>query len=141
MDDTIKSQLNSKVTSVLNNWSHAYGLYLKRTSQERFLAVGTKEILTKLEKTKFDIMEEVRELHTEQNIPLTISIGIGYGGMPLPQLGELAQSSLDLALGRGGDQVAIKDDSGKVRFYGGKTNPMEKCTRVRARVILQDVKK
>src|SRR5699024_5816378 len=140
MDDTTKSQLNSKVTSVLNNWSHAYGLYLKRTSQERFLAVGTKEILSKLEKAKFDIMDEVRELHSDQNIPVTISIGVGYGGMPLPELGELAQSSLDLALGRGGDQVAIKDDTGKVRFYGGKTNPMEKRTRVRARVISHALK-
>src|SRR5699024_3497129 len=67
--------------------------------------------------------------------PLTLSIGIGFGNVLLPALGEIAQSSLDLALGRGGDQVAIKDNTGKVRFYGGKTNPMEKRTRVRARVI------
>ncbi|GGB42913.1 hypothetical protein F3157_08760 [Virgibacillus dakarensis] len=140
MDDTLKSQLNSKVTSALNSWSHAYGIYLKRTSQERFLAVATKEILRKLEQSKFDILDEVRELNAEQNVPVTISIGVGYGGMTLPALGELAQSSLDLALGRGGDQVAIKDDLGKVRFYGGKTNPMEKRTRVRARVISHALK-
>src|SRR5699024_7596480 len=140
MDDTIKSQLNSKVTSVLNNWSHAYGLYLKRTSQDRFLAIGTREILDKLEKTRFDIMDEIRETNTEQNVFLTISIGIGHGAMSLPELGELAQSSLDLALGRGGDQAVIKDDAGKVRFYGGKTNPMEKRTRVRARVISHALK-
>src|SRR5690625_1328858 len=54
MDDTSKSQLNSKVTSVLNNWSNEYGLYLKRTSQARFLAVGTKKILQELEDSKFD---------------------------------------------------------------------------------------
>ena len=47
----------------------------------------------------------------------------------------MAQSGLDLALGRGGDQVAIKQAKGKVKFYGGKTNPVEKRTRVRARVI------
>lgn len=135
MDDTTKSQLNSKVTSALNNWSHAFGIYLKRTSQDRFLAVCTKEILERLEKNKFDILDEVRELNAEQNIPLTLSIGVGYGSSELPVLGELSQSSLDLALGRGGDQVAIKNDTGKVRFYGGKTNPMEKRTRVRARVI------
>ncbi|WP_188455425.1 DHH family phosphoesterase [Virgibacillus oceani] len=140
MDDTLKSQLNSKVTSVLNSWSQSYGMYLKRTSQERFLAVGTKEILQKLEKSKFDILDEVRELNAEQNLSLTLSMGIGYGTMDLPTLGELAQSSLDLALGRGGDQVALKDDAGKVRFYGGKTNPMEKRTRVRARVISHALK-
>ncbi|MGP4073133.1 DHH family phosphoesterase [Piscibacillus sp. B03] len=135
MDDTSKSHLNSEVTSILNNWSNDYGIYLKRTSQERFLAVMNKEILTQLEKTKFEILDEVRELISDQNVPLTLSIGIGRGTTDLPELGDLAQSSLDLALGRGGDQVAIKDETGRVKFYGGKTNPMEKRTRVRARVI------
>lgn len=140
MDDTMKSQLNSQVTAALNDWSQQYGLYLKRTSQERFLAVGTNEILEKLEAGNFDVLDLVRELNTEQNNPVTLSIGVGAGNMPLPQLGQLAQSNLDLALGRGGDQVAIKDDTGKVRFYGGKTNPMEKRTRVRARVISHALK-
>jgi c-di-AMP phosphodiesterase-like protein len=142
MDDTSKSQLNSEVTSVLNNWAHAYGIYLKRISQDRFIAVGTKETLEKLEQTKFDILDEVRELNADQaqKNPVTLSLGVGIGNMPLPDLGEVAQSSLDLALGRGGDQVAIKDESGKVRFYGGKTNPMEKRTRVRARVISHALK-
>lgn len=142
MDDTLKSQLNSNVTSILNEWSNEYGLYLKRTSQDRFLAVGTKEILQLLEEAKFDILDTVREadVQLEQKNPVTISIGIGDGNATLPSLGEIAQSSLDLALGRGGDQVVIKDESGKVRFYGGKTNPMEKRTRVRARVISHALK-
>ncbi|MGM8212846.1 DHH family phosphoesterase [Virgibacillus sp. W0430] len=142
MDDTTKSQLNSRVTSVLNNWAGAYGLYLKRTSQDRFLAIVTQEILAKLEQSKFEILDEVRELVVEsgQKNPVTLSIGIGVGNMPLPELGKLAQSSLDLALGRGGDQIAIRDETGKVRFYGGKTNPMEKRTRVRARVISHALK-
>ncbi|WP_101841907.1 DHH family phosphoesterase [Halobacillus sp. Marseille-P3879] len=140
MDDTAKSQINSQVTSILNKWASDYGIYLKRTSQERFIAVMNQEILQRLERNKFEILDEVRELITDQNVPLTLSYGIGVGPVPLPELGELAQSSLDLALGRGGDQVAIKDDSGKVRFYGGKTNPMEKRTRVRARVISHALK-
>ncbi len=141
MDDTSKSQLNSQMTSLLNDWSSANNIYLKRTSQERFLAVMNLEILEQLEKTKFEVLDEVRELITDKNIPLTISIGIGKGyHSSLREVGELAQSSLDLALGRGGDQVAIKDESGKVKFFGGKTNPMEKRTRVRARVISHALK-
>ncbi|GEN53150.1 DHH family phosphoesterase [Halobacillus faecis] len=140
MDDTAKSHINSQVTSILNKWAGDYGIYLKRTSQERFIAVMNQEILYTLEKAKFEILDDVRELITDQNVPLTLSFGIGVGPVSLPELGELAQSSLDLALGRGGDQVAIKDDSGKVRFYGGKTNPMEKRTRVRARVISHAMK-
>ncbi|MFG6146795.1 DHH family phosphoesterase [Halobacillus sp. B23F22_1] len=140
MDDTAKSQINSQVTSILNKWAGDFGIYLKRTSQERFMAVMNQEILQALERNKFDILDDVRELITDQNVPLTLSYGIGVGPVSLPELGELAQSSLDLALGRGGDQVAIKDDTGKVRFYGGKTNPMEKRTRVRARVISHAMK-
>ncbi|UOQ95491.1 DHH family phosphoesterase [Halobacillus shinanisalinarum] len=140
MDDTAKSQINSQVTSILNKWAGDFGIYLKRTSQERFMAVMNQEILQSLERAKFEILDEVRELITNQNVPLTLSFGVGVGPVSLPELGELAQSSLDLALGRGGDQVAIKDDSGKVRFYGGKTNPMEKRTRVRARVISHAMK-
>lgn len=135
MDDTAKSQLNSEVTSIITNWATRNGLYVKRTSQERFIAIGTRETLREIEKVKFDILDEVRELTGEQSTNVTLSIGVGHGDVPLPTLGELAQSSLDLALGRGGDQVAIRDETGKVRFYGGKTNPMEKRTRVRARVI------
>lgn len=141
MDDTAKSQINSQVTSILNKWSNEHGIYLKRTSQERFMAVMNRQILANLEKIKFEILDEVRELITDSNVPLTLSIGIGLGSDDLPTLGELTQSSVDLALGRGGDQVVIKDDqSGKVRFYGGKTNPMEKRTRVRARVISHALK-
>lgn len=141
MDDTAKSQINSRVTSILNDWSMDYGIYLKRTSQERFMAVMNQQILQELEKSKFEILDEVRELISDnKNVPLTLSIGVGLGGLSLPALGTLAQSSLDLALGRGGDQVVIKEESGKVRFYGGKTNPMEKRTRVRARVISHALK-
>src|SRR5699024_6667781 len=140
MEDTLKSQLNSKVTSVLNNWAHENGLFMKRTSQDRFIAVGSNEILNQLERTKFDILDEVREIKAGENLQVTLSIGVGVGSLDLPGMGEQAQSSLDLALGRGGDQVAIKDETGKVRFYGGKTNPMEKRTRVRARVISHALK-
>ncbi|WP_261131393.1 DHH family phosphoesterase [Bacillus sp. Marseille-Q3570] len=135
MNDQVRSNINSKVTSILNQWATDYGIFLKGTSSERFIAVLNQRTLAELEKTKFALLDEVRDLTSKQNIPLTLSIGLGSGSALLPELGQLAQSSLDLALGRGGDQVAIKQTNGKVRFYGGKTNPMEKRTRVRARVI------
>ncbi|HWO97541.1 MAG TPA: DHH family phosphoesterase [Bacillus sp. (in: firmicutes)] len=140
MDDQIKSNLNSQVTSLINQWAHETGIFIKRTSSDRFLVVLNEQILMNLEKGKFSILDDVREKTTKQNAPLTLSIGIGVGASTLPELGTLAQSSLDLALGRGGDQVAIKQPNGKVKFYGGKTNPMEKRTRVRARVISHALK-
>ncbi|MEH7382016.1 DHH family phosphoesterase [Bacillus sp. JJ1533] len=140
MDDQRKSSLNSQVTSLLNEWATEHGVFLKRTSSERFIAVLNEEILSNLEKTKFTILDDVRENTAKDSVALTLSIGIGIGVPTLPELGVAAQSSLDLALGRGGDQVAIKLPNGKVKFYGGKTNPMEKRTRVRARVISHALK-
>ncbi|QOY37366.1 DHH family phosphoesterase [Anaerobacillus isosaccharinicus] len=135
MEDQIRSKLMSQVTSSLNSWSKEHGVFLRRTSSDRFLAIFHQEILEKIEETKFDLLDEVREATAREKIPITLSIGVGSGQGSLQELGILAQSSLDLALGRGGDQVAIKQKNGKVRFYGGKSNAVEKRTRVRARVI------
>ncbi|MGD7023073.1 DHH family phosphoesterase [Rossellomorea vietnamensis] len=140
MDDQTRSSLNSMVTSILNKWAKDSGVLLKRISSERFIAVFNEKILQQLEKDKFSILDDVRDTTSKQNVPLTLSLGVGTGVSTLPELGTLAQSSLDLALGRGGDQVAIKQPNGKVKFYGGKTNPMEKRTRVRARVISHALK-
>ncbi|AXC55045.1 DHH family phosphoesterase [Bacillus spizizenii] len=140
LDDQTRSTMNSQVTSLLNAWAQEYGIFLKRTSSERFIAVLNEHILTELENSKFSILDEVREKTSFDGVALTLSVGVGASVSSLKELGDLAQSSLDLALGRGGDQVAIKLPNGKVKFYGGKTNPMEKRTRVRARVISHALK-
>lgn len=135
MDDQTRGQLNSIVTSCVNGWGANYGIFVKRISSDRFLAVFNESILVELEKNKFSILDDIRDTTSKFGFSLTLSVGVGAGSISLVELGELAQSSLDLVLGRGGDQVAIKHPSGKVKFYGGKTNPVEKRTRVRARVI------
>lgn len=140
LDDQTRSTINSEVTSLLNSWAQRYGIFIKRISSERFLGVLNENILSELEHSKFSILDEIREKTTHHNISLTLSIGVGASVSSLSELGDLAQSSLDLALGRGGDQVAIKLPNGKAKFYGGKTNPMEKRTRVRARVISHALK-
>lgn len=140
MDDQMRGSINNMVTSTLNKWAQDNGIFLKRISSERFIAVFNEAILLLLEKGKFTVLDEVREMTSKQNISFTLSIGVGAGTPSLPELGVLAQSSLDLALGRGGDQVAIKQPNGKVKFFGGKTNPVEKRTRVRARVISHALK-
>ena len=121
IDDATRSNLNNSVTAILNKWAQDNGVFLKRVSSDRLVAVFNEHILHELEKGKFIILDEVREITAKQNIALTLSIGVGSGVSSLPELGALAQSSLDLALGRGGDQVAIKQQNGKVKFFGGKT--------------------
>lgn len=139
IEDQLRSELNSRVTQLLNHWAAEHGTYIKRTASDRYFIVTTEENLRVLERSKFTILDTVREETSQRGVQLTLSIGIGCGSDPIPALGLMAQSSLDLALGRGGDQVVIKRD-GKVRFYGGKTNPTEKRTRVRARVIANSLR-
>lgn len=140
MDDQNKSLTNSTVTSIINEWAAGHGIYIKRINTDRFLAILNESILAQLENEKFSILDDIREKTAQRNLSLTLSIGVGAGSASLIELGELAQSSIDLVLGRGGDQVAIKQENGKIKFYGGKTNPVEKRTRVRARVISHALK-
>lgn len=136
MDDQARSVTNTMVTSIVNEWAAHYDIFVKRIASDRFMAVLNESILHELEQKRFSILDVMRErTMVQKNLSLTLSIGIGAGSQSLVELGQLAQSGLDLVLGRGGDQVAIKQSNGKIRFYGGKTNPVEKRTRVRARVI------
>lgn len=135
LEDQVRSKLLSHVTEAITAWSKEHDVLVRRTSSDRFIAIFNEGTLGDLEASRFTLLDEIRENTQEEKVALTLSVGIGSGESSLRELGALAQSSLDLALGRGGDQVAIKERNGKVRFYGGKSNAMEKRTRVRARVI------
>lgn len=134
MDEQSRSFLLTNVTGAITKWAHRYGIYLRRFSSDKFLAVFDQGTLQQLEATRFDILDVVREMTSKNKIPITLSIGVGAGIDTFIELGEMAQSSLDVALGRGGDQAAVKVKD-KITFYGGKSNAVEKRNRVRARVI------
>ena len=135
LEDEVASRLDATVVIALTDWAKKNSIYLKRIDDDRFIGLLNVKDLKKIEKEKFQILDTIRNLKEEFDAPITLSIGVGMGTDFLPELGELAKSSLDLALGRGGDQVAMKDVDGTIRFYGGKTNPQEKRTRIKARVV------
>ena len=134
MDDQTRSVLLAKVTGKITTWSQKYGVILRRTSSDRYLLIMNNKALRQLEQSRFDILDDVRDLTEHNKLPLTLSIGIGAGAESLLELGQWAQTSLDMALGRGGDQVAVKIGQ-RLSFYGGRSSAVEKRTRVRARVI------
>ena len=135
LDDEVASRLDATIVITLTDWAKKNSIYLKRIDEDRFIGLLNVKDLKKIEKEKFQILNTIRNLKEVFDAPITLSIGVGMGTDFLPELGELAKSSLDLALGRGGDQVAMKDVDGTIRFYGGKTNPQEKRTRIKARVV------
>ncbi|WP_068621596.1 DHH family phosphoesterase [Paenibacillus tuaregi] len=134
MDDQQRAALIARVAAALTAWAKQYRVYLRRLSSERYLMMFNHLSLKELEQSRFVILDEVREMTAELKVPITLSIGLAFGTESISELGELAQSSLDMALGRGGDQAAVKSGQ-RLSFYGGKTTAVEKRTRVRARVI------
>jgi c-di-AMP phosphodiesterase-like protein len=134
MDDQARAVLLGKVTSELSEWAARYGIYLRRTASDKYVFFSNVKVLRQLEQNRFEILDEAREHTIDHKLPITLSMGVAAGTSDLVELGAMAQSSLDIALGRGGDQAAVKDGD-RLTFYGGKSNAVEKRTRVRARVI------
>lgn len=137
MSDSDSSALRAFVTKSLSDWMGEHDIYVRRLAADRFMLIGYRNGLRAAEADKFNVLTTVRETTSMQNSPITLSIGIAYRETSISALAENAQANLDLALGRGGDQVVVKSPTGDARFYGGNTNPMAKRTRVRARVISQ----
>ena len=145
LNDRRKSNLNNFVTNQLSSWAINHNIFMKRVDDDRFIAFLNRKSLETLEKEKFDIMDKIRETTAKQNYPLTVSMGFSYpdkenSDVTYPEIASYAQANLDLALGRGGDQVVVRSQNEDARFYGGKSNPMEKRTRVRARMVSQALK-
>ncbi len=135
LDDRAISNFNSLVTTYLSNWARQRNIYYKRIETDKYLLLLRHKELRRLEEEKFNIVNNIREYTSKRNLPLTISIGLSYGAASFVDLANLAQKDLDLALGRGGDQAIVREVDQEPRYYGGNTNPMEKRTRVRSRMI------
>ena len=138
LNEQEKSELYGKVISIIMQWADRHKILIRSTANDRFVLMFTNEVLQELKDQKFSITDKVREASDDKKTTLTISIGVATGYDDFAELGQNANYMLDLALSRGGDQVAIKTkNEDKFLFYGGKTNPMEKRNRVRARVNAQ----
>lgn len=133
MDDQNRILLQTTVTSAITEWANTNDILLRRHG-DKYLMIFHKQTLALLEQAKFDILDIVREKTADNKIPVTLSIGIGSYTGSLFERVRVAQGSLDVALARGGDQAAVKKGE-RMTFYGGKSNAVEKRTRVRARVI------
>lgn len=90
--------------------------------------------LEEMIKGKFAILDEVRAISTGADFPLTLSMGIGVGGKTIAETKEFAMAALDLALGRGGDQAVVKEDE-DIRYFGGKTQSIDKGSKGKSRII------
>ena len=130
-----RSLLLLAVRERLDAWMEGLGGSMRSVSDGEFVALPDRAALDHAIAEKFDILDQVRKLTNTKGLPVTLSIGLSLAtDQSLKALGEEAEAKLDLALGRGGDQVAL-DIGGKTQFFGGKAKAVEKHTRVKARVV------
>ena len=146
-DEVMQGQTEAERTSLLlavnqalDNWMKSLGGFMRRVSDDLYIVVLTREALDQAIGERFDVLDKVRQLQSTNRLPVTLSMGVAVAdSQSMAELGAQAQAGLDLALGRGGDQVAV-DIGGKTQFFGGRTKAVEKHTRVKARVVAHAIK-
>lgn len=126
---TFTALIDREINSYARN---VFGIVCK-FEKDRYIFLFTSDKLNLLKSKKFDILKKVRDVNMGNELPVTLSIGIGMGGETLAQSMEFARIAVDLAQGRGGDQVLIKDPE-NYYFFGGISKEIGKHTRVRARI-------
>ncbi len=133
IDDSAIPMLTAIVDRKLTALIHDAKGILRKTEKDRYFFCITNEALQNIQKSKFDILNEIRSITIGEHIPVTLSIGIGIGEVSLEAAMKSAKAAIDLALGRGGDQALIKNGD-KYIFYGGKSGEVSHNARIRARV-------
>ncbi len=133
IDDVRQSLLNALIERKINKYMQGIDAISKKMEKDKFVFVFKQKHLADLRTNRFSLLEEVRAINIGNEQTCTISIGIGIGDDSLTERYEWARAAIDLALGRGGDQVVIKNGETE-EFFGGKRVQIERNTRVKARV-------
>ncbi len=133
VEEVRRSLLIALIDRKVNKYISAQDGICKKLEKDKYLIILRKKALSQLQETRFDLLEEVKTVNIGNEMAVTISIGIGLDGLTYAQNYEFARNAIDLALGRGGDQAVVKTPD-SVTYYGGKSQQVEKNTRVKARV-------
>lgn len=133
VEEVRRSLLIALIDRKVNKYIAALDGICKKLEKDKYLVIMRKEAATHLQESRFDILEDVKTVNIGNEMAVTISIGMGLNGLSYAQNYEFARNAIDIALGRGGDQAVVKVPE-NVIYYGGKSQQMEKSTRVKARV-------
>ena len=129
-----KARVIGDIERLFEEFMSATNGFLKKLSQNTFIAVIEEQHLSKIIDERFKILDTARKIKVDERLNLTLSIGVGYNCKTLAESETAAKQALDMALGRGGDQAAVKTDAG-FQFYGGVSKGIEKQSRTKTRII------
>ena len=140
-EEIVKNARESEKTQILSEVNRLLEQYIGRTTgfiirlhRDRYMAIIEQQHFDKMLEERFAILDETKNILTTERVPITLSIGVGYQAETLEENEQDARQALDMALGRGGDQVALKIEGG-FKFYGGASKGVEKRTKVKSRIV------
>lgn len=133
VEEVRRSLLIALIDRKVNKYISGFDGICKKLEKDKYLVILRKKAIAQLQESRFDLLEDVKTVNIGNEMAVTISIGVGLDGLTSAQNYEFSRNAIDLALGRGGDQAVIKTPE-SVTYYGGKSQQVEKNTRVKARV-------
>ena len=139
VEDVRRSLLIALIDRKVNKYIAAVDGICSKIEKDKYLIILRKQALMLLEENHFDLLSDVKTVNIGNEMAITLSIGIGLDGLSYTQNYEFAKNAIDMALGRGGDQAVVRTPD-NTAYYGGKSQQIEKNTRVRARVKAQALK-
>lgn len=130
-----KAQVAAVIETMLEDFMSQTTGVLRKLGHDKFIAVIEEQHLNNIIQSKFEILDKARNISIgEKSSIITLSIGVGRGASTLEESETFAKQALDMCLGRGGDQAAVKTENG-FRFFGGVANGVEKKSRAKSRII------
>lgn len=129
-----RPQVIAEIEKVIYDWAASTGGIVVKNDRNTFVYVFEYKYLKEIKENKFDILDQIKEINVEAGIQLTLSIAISIDGDTNYDKYKTALESMDIVLGRGGDQAVVKEN-GKYTFFGGRTEEVEKRTKVKARTV------
>ncbi len=133
VEEVRRSLLIALIDRKVNKYISAMDGICKKLEKDKYLVILRKRAIAQLKENRFDLLEDVKTVNIGNEMAVTISFGVGLDGLSYAQNYEFARNAIDLALGRGGDQAVIKTPE-SITYYGGKSQQVEKNTRVKSRV-------
>ncbi|MDO5518970.1 MAG: DHH family phosphoesterase [bacterium] len=133
IDEVRRSLLIALVDRKINKQMQSIDAIIKKLEKDKYIVIFKQKYLPQLQNSRFSLLDEVRAVNIGNDMAVTLSMGLGVNAETYLKGYESARAAIDLALGRGGDQVVIKDGD-KILYYGGRSMQVEKNTRVKARV-------
>lgn len=133
IEDVRRSLLSALLERKINKYVSGVKGVVRKLEKDRYLLLMKQKSLWQLQESRFSLLDDIKTVNIGNDMAVTISMGIGLGGESYEENYDYARAAIDMALGRGGDQVVVKEGT-QVRYYGGRAHSTERTTRVKARI-------